>query len=223
MPTQILSADTPALRLEAYRFRYRIYVETMGRRQIHADHARQVVREPLDESGRIFIAVRHGQVVGTVRGNTMDDPATAYYHGLYMLDRFGQRDPSTIQMTTKLMIDPFYSGTGLPARLISAYAAAAYSRGVQIDLIDCNKHLISFFLRLGYFPYCGWRFHKEYGSVKPMFLALDALRHLRAVGSFLEKPAARLVQDGQYGGYELIDSQVADPPQYGAPSRPELE
>jgi hypothetical protein len=102
------------------------------------------------------------------------------------------------------MFRPDLAGSILAPRLIAAYAADGFRRGVEVDFIDCNKRLVPFFEKLGYFSYCGWAFHKEYGTVRPMFLPVDVLKYLRELRSFLLGSAPAGLRDGQYGGYDLI-------------------
>lgn len=154
----IVLADSDDLRERAYRFRYDVYVKAMGRRQLYADHLSKRIIEPQDVHGRTHLAVdRNGKVLATVRSNRADDPTMDYYRKIYLLDQFGFRDLSKIQITTKLIVHPDFRSTPLTCRLIRDFAIDGYSRDVHA-FIDCNRHLIPFFAeRLGYFSYCGWR------------------------------------------------------------------
>lgn len=219
MATSFLLADTPELKEAAYRFRYEIYVAHMGRRQICADHVRRTIVEPLDETGRTFVALSDGEVVGTIRSNRASERALAYYRELYQLDRFGFADMSSIQVTTKLMVRPDLMKSGLSMRLIKYYAADAASLGVTVDFLDCNEPLIPMFARLGYVSYCGWQVHKEYGRVRPMLLALDTVSRQQTIGSPLWQPIGRYVSDGAFGGYELLRTHT----DIGSPAPEELE
>lgn len=204
MTTTFILADTSELKEAAYRFRYEIYVAHMGRRQVYADHVRRTIVEPLDETGRTFVAIRGGDVVGTIRSNRADEPALDYYRALYRLDRFAFADLSRIQITTKLMVRPDLARSGLSMRMIQFYAADSVENGVSVDFLDCNRPLIPMFERMGYVSYCGWRVHKEYGPVRPMFLPVDTLERQRAIGSPLWEPIGRHVMDGIHGGYDLL-------------------
>lgn len=207
----IVRADTEELQHVVYSFRYQIYVEVMSRRQKCADHARRMIREPLDERGENYLAVKDGMIVGTVRRNRMDDPAAGYYAKLYRLHLFGETRQDRIAMTTKLMVRPDLQGGTVAPRLIAAYAKESYSSGNQVDLLDCNQNLIPFMERLGYFSYRRWAFHTEFGTVRPMFLPMDALCYLREIGSILTPVARPFIRDGQYGGYDLIRSLAEEP------------
>lgn len=201
---EVRLADTADLRQLVYRFRYDVYVKKMGRRQIYADHSAECVVEPMDASARNYIALLDGKPIGSIRANSFDDPRAKYYRSIYRIHQFPELALQKVQLTTKLMLLPQYQGTSYGPRLIQAYAAEGYRLGVEVDFIDCNKHLIPFFERMGYFSYTGWVFHKEYGTVRPMFLAVDTISYLRRLGSILSSAASQHIIDGQYGGYELV-------------------
>lgn len=186
----IVRADTEALQHTVYAFRYQIYVEDMQRRQKHADHARRIIREPLDERGENYLAIKDGMIVGTVRRNRMNDPAAAYHEKLFRSHLFGEERQARIAMTTKLMVRPDLQGGTVAPRLLAGFASDDFRTGVEIDLIDCNKHLVPFMERLGFLSYRGWAFHNEFGTVRPMFLPTDALSYMREIRSILW-PAAR--------------------------------
>lgn len=202
---RLVRADTAELADFVYRFRYHIYVELMARRQRYACHLTGSIREPLDDLGHNYLAIKDGAVVGTIRRNMLDDAATNYYARLYKSGLFETVHPSDIAITTKLMVIPHYRSTPITTKLISNYADCGYRDGVRLELLDCNKPLVPFFERMGYFSYIGWTFHSEYGTVRPMFLAPDILDYLERIGSFLREPARRHVRDNQYGGYSLVE------------------
>lgn len=207
----VIPADTEELRNCAYRLRYYVYVAIMRRTQIYADHLRQIICEPMDEQGLSYLAVKDGQMIGTVRRNYLSDPATDYYGDFYQAGLFGMERARRIAMTTKLMVIPEYQGSRYSFQLITDYAEMSYRLGVEVDLIDCNDHLVQFFERFGYFSHLGWSVHKEYGRVRPMFLAPDAIRYLKRIRSPFASFAAKYAADGQYGGYELIRSLARRP------------
>ena len=60
-------AETQEEKDAVYRFRYEIYVDEMGRYGAAADHERQLLVEPEDETARIFYAAQDGEVVATSR------------------------------------------------------------------------------------------------------------------------------------------------------------
>jgi hypothetical protein len=208
----VVRADTPDLSELVYRFRYHIYVEQMGRRQIYADHITKSIKEPLDELGDNFLAIKDGRLIGTIRRNRLDDPSTAYYQKIYRSNLFDMSRDHNIATTTKLMLLPEYRQSMYSVRLIKEYADHGYRDGVQVELLDCNKHLVQFFEKMGYFSYCGWTFHKEFGKVRPMFFASDITAYMTEVNSFLTPVAEKNdIIDGMYGGYELVERLAEEP------------
>jgi len=176
-----------------YRFRYRIYVKLMRRRQEHVDHRLRTVQEPLDDRGQIAFAMARGRVVATLRTNYLDDPAAEYYRRLYRSDLFEEVQLNRMTVTSKLMIAPEFRGTSLVLRLVAYMTRQLhYKEGVLFDLIDCNAPLVPFFERLGYDSHIGRALHREYGRVQPMFIALRDLEHLAARRSPLLRTALSL-------------------------------
>lgn len=205
----VMLADTAELRRAVFAFRYRIYVQHMRRRQRYADHNAEAVVEPMDASARNYLAVIGDDVVGVIRANMADDRTASYYTKLYMLPSLNISNLTRTQITTKLMIRPDLRGTIVGPRLVQFYADQGYKLGVELDLLDCNQHLIGFFERLGYFAMSKWVFHREYGLVRPMILAVDSVKYLRSIGSILAPSAEKRLEDGCYGGYDLVRRNAA--------------
>ena len=203
--------DTPELRSAVFAFRYRIYVETMRRRQRYADHARRLVYEPMDLEGRNYAALIGDEVVATIRANAADDPTARYYRRLYRIDSLCPGSVGDAQITTKLMVRPDLRRTMLGARMLAFYGAHSIRRGMRIDVMDCNAPLVPMFERFGYHSYCGWVFHREFGTVRAMFAAGDTLRWFAETRSPLQRAVSSLVTDDCFGGYALV-GRLATPP-----------
>ncbi len=184
-------------RMEVYRFRYRVYVEEMRRKQQYADHTAKTVCEPLDEWGEILAARdEEGHVVGTVRYNFGASGSFGYYTDLYEMKRAGRYFPEQVSITTKLMVSPTLRNTRLGLELALATFRLGLRLGDKFDFIDCNAPLVSFFERLGYRRYLKDIEHPEYGAVVPMVLALDDLAHFEALGSPFGPFASNVRQEG---------------------------
>jgi hypothetical protein len=202
---EIREAVDTAARNDVYRFRYRIYVEQMGRRQKYADHVRKLIVEPLDEAARIYAAYLDGIIVGTIRGNRFSDLATGYYRKIYRIDDRFPLSPDQMSLTTKLMFDPALQRSLYPIRLIVHYARDFNSRRLcKIDFVDCSRWLLPFFLKLGYVDYLGWVFHNEYGSVRPLFFPADQVLRLERLRSPLAAIAREFCDNNMFGGEDLI-------------------
>lgn len=186
------------------RFRYRIYVEEMGRFQQYANHREKTVCEPLDKHAHTLMALEDSEVVGTVRVNLAAECELGLYVELYRLRELGAIFPNRVSITTKLMVAPEYRRTPLALKLALACYKYASARGVEIDAIDCNPPLKSFFLKLGYRQILEAIHHPEYGYVIPMFMAVRDKHHLKHVGSPFYKLAQSLEHD--QGASDILNS-----------------
>lgn len=197
---RITQATTAEDLIKVARFRYRIYVEEMGRFQQYADHAEKTVREPLDEHGHILMAMEDPNVVGTVRVNLGSEGDLGAYTELYRLRELGGMFPNRVSITTKLMVAPEYRRTPLALKLALACYRYASEVEVEVDAIDCNPPLRPFFAKLGYRQIFGAIDHPEYGHVIPMLLAVRDKHHLKEVGSPFSKLAQSLEHDPDSAG-----------------------
>jgi predicted GNAT family N-acyltransferase len=197
MPVRIKLTDTNAERADVYQFRYQVYVEEMGRLQKHADHASKRIKEPLDETGHLLVAYDKSNVVGTARFNVGVDENFGVYEELYKLRQFGPFYPTSVSITTKLMVAPGYRRSTLPLQLAVQCFKGGLELGTRFDVIDCNPPLVDFFRRLGYRQVFPSIEHPEYGNVVPMVLALYDSDHLRLCGSPFAKMASHLTDESQ--------------------------
>ena len=172
-----------------YRFRYEVYVQEMGCKQVYADHDRRIITEPLDETGRIFGAWCDGTVVGTVRINFARSGDLGDYPQLYSMERAGCFHPTCTSITTKFMVAKPHRG-GPVARLLflTAYQDARQA-GIEFNFMDCNPPLVPFFRKWGWRLYTAPVHHPEYGHVIPMVIALSDRGYLEQVRSLFVKPA----------------------------------
>jgi hypothetical protein len=189
MATIIRQVSTPEDRERVFRFRYDIYVEEMRRTQVYANHAAHIIEEPLDETGRIYLAEDDaGRVVGTVRSNYGCDTDFGYYEELYAMRCVGGSFPLRVSITTKLMVAPERRSSTVAARLAMAAYRDGLNSGILFDFIDCNPHMEAIFHRLGYQCFTGRIEHPEFGDALPLVLLLTDVDHLERVGS----PFARI-------------------------------
>ena len=67
---QIKQAISESEKDDIFKFRYRIYIEEMSRKQKYADHAAKTIKEPLDDDAYLLAAYdSDGLLIGTCRTN----------------------------------------------------------------------------------------------------------------------------------------------------------
>ena len=204
MGAKIRLATNEADRNAVFRFRYEIYVKGMKRVQKYADHENCMIQEPLDNTGHLLIAEDSGRTVGTARFNVGVDGNFGLYDNLYRLKEFDSFYPSSVSITTKLMVSPEFRHSPLPLQLVVRCYVVALRLGdethvaqVAIALledgavVDCNEHLVPFFKKLGYRQVFPDIIHPEYGHVVPMVLAVLDRQHLEHVGSLFARHARK--------------------------------
>ena len=181
---RITEAVTDKARQDVYSFRYRIYVQEMKRFQMHADHLKRQVCEPLDISGHLLAAYgSNDETIGTVRFNVGVDQHFGIYTDLYRLELFAPFLPEKVSITTKLMISPHFRGSSLALSLATVCYARGLDLGTCFDFIDCNPPLVGFFERLGYRQTVGAIDHPEYGTVVPLVLVMHDVDYFTKIGS----------------------------------------
>ncbi|MBX9693034.1 MAG: GNAT family N-acetyltransferase [Cyanobacteria bacterium] len=183
MTIRIKQAETEKELHQLYQFRYQIYVDEMARTQLHADHQKRIIVEPLDETGLNIIALDDDTVVGGLRTNFSKNSELSYYADLYEMDRLGKYHPGYTSITTKLMVRKDLRKGRLAIQLAQAAYVAAVKEGILFDFIDCNDHLLGFFKLLGYRQISQKISHKEYGEVTPLVLTLNDIDYFRKIGS----------------------------------------
>lgn len=182
-----------------FEFRYRIYVEEMGRKQTYADSAARRIVDPLDLGADNFFAWSNGRVVGTVRTNLCQKSSVGDYETLYSIPAYsGSRHPMETAVITRLMVAPELRGTSLGIRLAATCFSWSLRNGITRGFIDCNGHLIGFFRGLGFRMHCAPVLHNDYGEVQPMVIHLDE-------PSLLQRYCAR--EDSLVGGMPRSQGQ----------------
>jgi len=179
-------AVSRADREAVYRFRYRVYVEEMGRQQTYADHDAKTICEPLDEFGALVVARDpNGRVVGSVRINQANDPHIGYYRDLYQMDSFAPHYPHKVWVVTKLMVNQsLRSVSHVAIALAKACALMNYVAPNKFTLIDCNDYLVPYFERMGFCEY-GKACHPEFGDVCLMSIDYEDQEYLARIASIL--------------------------------------
>jgi GNAT superfamily N-acetyltransferase len=202
LPTfQIRAAQTSEDLEAVYRFRYLIYVEEMKRKQVYADHVRRRIVDPLDEGAINLVAWSGEEVVGTLRINFPRDSFIGQYEEFYEMGSVGEDHPQHTSINTRLMVAPHVRNTGLGLSLGLASYAYGAPLGIKWNFIDCNDHLLPFYLGLGYIAHAPKAEHPEYGLVNRLRLNALDMKHFVEIRSPLGRVLAQL-QAGKLLGSE---------------------
>lgn len=172
------SAETQAIA----RLRYEVYVEEMGRRQPHADHAVREIREPLDGEGMVLGAfLADGAAVGTLRVNTTASPSIEFRE-LYGWEARAAAFPGATFLASKLVVARSRRQHSTAVDLMRAGARLGVRNGWRFAWLDANAHLVQLYTRLG-FRLQHERHHPLFGRVSIMELDLLDTAHLQSIRS----------------------------------------
>jgi predicted GNAT family N-acyltransferase len=177
---------------ELYRFRYRVYVEEMARKQLYARHDEKTIVDPLDETAANVVAFDEDDVVGCVRINFLRDGAVGGYEAFYGVDGLDPARRASASICTRLMVERAHRRKYVTIEVMKRVYEYALDAGIETNYIDCNRHLVGFFGKFGYVE-LGRKEHPEYGDVTVMRLDLLDRERLCALGSpFADALAGRL-------------------------------
>ena len=156
MFVQVQHVQHPADREQVYRFRYRILVEELRQAPPSADHKRKMVRDRLDDTARLLVAVdeQNGSVVGTLRScfgsdKPLDAKLVSRLGLAPMVEALGAE---RIAHTGALVVDPAFGGETIASTLATQLYSVALAKRIQVDVLDCEPALASTCHQLGYRP-----------------------------------------------------------------------
>jgi predicted GNAT family N-acyltransferase len=177
-------AHSDSEREKIYEFRYRIYIEEMGKPYAHADHERKILTDELDDGAMLLYATRNREVIGTVRINWgISHYALDFFRQMFDLEKFSAFPSPTLSFCSRLMVERSARSSSLAARLSTAAFVAGRERGIQFNFIHCVPQLAPLFQRMGFRHYKDSFHDPEVGTQIPLVLLLDDLDHLKRVRS----------------------------------------
>jgi hypothetical protein len=147
-------ATTEPERAALYRFRYRVYVEEMGRYRATADHVRGMLVDEEDERSWNFYAWDGRQVVASNRLTWGEHGFSARQIEQYQLTPFVAELPAaTLVVGERTMVASEYRGTDLAIDFSNNMPLPIPIEQMLVTFGVCEPHLVSFYASLGQLPY----------------------------------------------------------------------
>ena len=168
-----------------YEFRYRVYIEEMGKPYQNADHRNRVLIDSLDENCTLLYAENESEIIGTVRINWGSDETTLRYFDSsdFALGSFRCFPDDRFSFNSRLMIDPNFRNTLLGKNLAEESYRLGREQNVLFNFISCKPNLVSFFSRLGFRAYKNQFEDTNAGLQVPLVLLLEDENYLRQMRS----------------------------------------
>ncbi|MET0896244.1 MAG: GNAT family N-acetyltransferase [Acidimicrobiia bacterium] len=184
MTYEVALAQTDEEKEAAYRFRYTVYVEEMGRYQGSADHEGRRLVEPEDDHSFVIYARDGDDVVGTARLSWGGNGFSERQIDEYRLAPFLADLPNEqIGVGERVMVTPALRGTGLIDELMEFRTWVADEHDVRVIFAACEPHLLSLYLGQGRRTYADRNINTpEAGYLIPLVAFPDGPEVLRGVG-----------------------------------------
>ena len=175
---------------DLFHFRYKIYIEELGRPQKHACHETKTIRDELDDTARQVVGYHDGKIIACIRANLLKHGSVGYYEKFYGLEQLSDSERNEASICTRLSVAPEYRRH--PAATVHTFQKL-YDFGVRNKIktsyLDCYEDLIGFFERFGY-EYLQNDDHEIYGRVAIMRLYLQDFDRLIENKTMFAKQAA---------------------------------
>jgi N-acyl-L-homoserine lactone synthetase len=162
---------------DLFRFRYSIYVEEMGRRQLYACHKTKTIRDYLDDTAHQGVVFKDGKIIACMRVNFLRDGPIGHYYDFYRFKELESAKLQAASICTRLMVAREYRRTVVSIEILKFLYKYGLYRDIATCTMDCNLHLVRFFEKFGY-QFLFSDKHPEYGNVAVLRLDLRDLNSL---------------------------------------------
>lgn len=166
-----------------FAFRYKIFVQELGKPIRHADHAKRLLSDHFDPLATQLYVTDGEKIAGALRIINGRSHACPKMRHNFALSRFSPFRDEHFSFTSRLFILPEYRGTRAFLILLKAIYELARKHGSILDFIVCGPKTVRLYEQLGYRRYKEHGEDPDMGLIIPMLLILDDLPHMRHVKS----------------------------------------
>ena len=150
---------------KVYRFRYENFVVGAHMPDSYADHDRHMLYDPLDAMGHQVIAFdTDNKVIGVVRINTVAAGLSDDIVALHQLSELDPRFATRCAISSRLVVDPAYRNTTMPANLAVGGLKVMRRHGCSWCVICCDPQNVPFFNKLGFERFVDEIQHPDFGA-----------------------------------------------------------
>ena len=133
-----------------YAFRYKIYIQEMGKTIKDVDHNKQLLKDHRDDDAVQFFLEDDDGVFACLRTFFSSDTSiTSTEIKDYGLEKFLAFNPSSICLSGKLMIDAKKRNSSALGILLGSAYKYGRERGVKFDFCNCAPSLVQLYEMLG--------------------------------------------------------------------------
>jgi CRP-like cAMP-binding protein len=159
---------------EAMRLRYNVCCVEYGRDSPDADHAKRILTDRLDGFGHMFVAVKAGEVIGTLRTNLSREGSLGIFEELYGMTS-SKHHPAHTAICGRFTVKKLHRGTPVFLKLCTVFLDYMIKQDILECYVGCEPHLAAIYTTLGFRQAAERFFHYDFGPNDPM--VLDLARH----------------------------------------------
>lgn len=182
---QVLVATTPEERHAIYQFRYRVYVEEMGKNPRYANHTERLLKDELDDTATLLYLMIDGKIAATVRRNLLHlSSLPTPLNQALQIDRFKTAfSASALSFDSRFMVAPQWRNSFVAGLMVIEVYKIARQQGIQFDFSHASPWLVPFYENLGFRRYTDNFLDDDAGLQIPMVSLFEDVEHLRLVHS----------------------------------------
>lgn len=175
-----------------YRFRYRVYVEELGKTFSGTDHDKKWLYDELDNTAVLFYVEVKGMIIASSRMNLGSmTHFSKEWRELYQLDKFDCFPPESISLSSRIMVDEAWRGSLVLGAMLSEIYVYARKEGIKFDFCNCSPFLLEFYEHLGYRRYIDGFLDEDTGYHIPLVFMVEDTEHLSRVRSPFKRLSRR--------------------------------
>ena len=159
---------------EAMRLRYNVCCIEYGRESPDADHEKRTLKDRFDEFGHVFVAIKAGEVIGTLRTNLSREGSMGIFEELYGMTS-SKNHPARTAICGRFTVKKSHRGTPVFLKLCTAFLDYMIRQDIVECYVGCEPHLAAIYTTLGFRQAAERFFHYDFGPNDPM--VLDLARH----------------------------------------------
>ena len=171
-------------RRAAFRLRYEVYIAEQRKPYPEANHEDRILTDELDAEGEIVIVKDKGEVLGTVRTNSLASPlAHAKYCEVLGIQELPDMNLSRSVVSSRLATNAGHRRAVVRSMLFEKIYEHQLTRGTRHCFAVCAPPLVRMFRRYGFREYAMPIHDAIAGTLHRTLLVLDDLDHLRGIHS----------------------------------------
>ncbi len=190
-------AETPTDREAIFRFRYRVFVEELGRQSGSADHGARLMYDELDKHAVLLYARDEaGQIVATARTNIMrPEEVPEHLKIVFSIHRFSSFQDCVVSFSSWGMIAREWRQTPLMQHMIIQLYHVLKQREVHFDFCHCRPAMVHAYESFGARRYADNFVDPDAGYQVPLVTVLNDVGYFKRVNPVIYGLSRRYKND----------------------------